>query len=106
MRFAATPIALAVSSLLMASASAQTQPAPAPADKKDEASEPQRIEIKGIRASLQQSLLQKGRDADYANQMAQRNLPLQAQESAFGIIPSTGSGSVTHSSGKSGNVGI
>jgi hypothetical protein len=54
----------------------------------------------------QQSLLQHGLDADYANQMAQRNLPLQAQESAFGIIPSTGSGSVTHSSGKSGNVGF
>jgi iron complex outermembrane recepter protein len=55
MRFAATPVALAVSSLLVAAA-AHAQQSPTP-------DEPQRIEVTGIRASMQQSLKQK-READ------------------------------------------
>jgi hypothetical protein len=45
-------------------------------------------------------------NADYQNQMNQRNLPLQTVESAFGIIPTTSNGgsTTTHSSGKSGGV--
>lgn len=47
-------------------------------------------------------------NAAYQNAMTARNLPLQTEESAFGIIPSTNSGSVTNSnsSGKSGQAGI
>lgn len=52
----------------------------------------------------ERQLLQQGWDTDYSNLMTQRNLPLQTEESAFGIIPSTGSGSVTHSSGKTGQI--
>jgi hypothetical protein len=56
--------------------------------------------------NAQQQNQQQQLDANYTNAMNQRNLPLQTLESAFGIIPSTGSGSVTHSSGKSANAGI
>lgn len=57
---------------------------------------------------MQQGLNQQQLDAAYQNKLSSQNLPLQQIESAFGIIPSTGSGgsSVTHSSGKSGNVGF
>ena len=56
----------------------------------------------------QQQYEQSQADAAYNNAMNARNLPLQTVESAFGILPSTGSGSSTtsHSSGKSGQVGI
>jgi hypothetical protein len=60
----------------------------------------------GTVGQQQQDQAQKLLDTGYTNQMNARNLPLQTLESAFGIIPSTGSGSVTHSSGKSGNAGI
>jgi hypothetical protein len=55
----------------------------------------------------QQQAQQQAQDtAAYNNAMTRWALPLQTQESAFGIIPSTSNGSSTHSSGKSGNVGI
>ena len=56
----------------------------------------------------QQAQTQQGLNTSYQNQMSSQLLPLQTVESAFGIIPNTGSGSstTTNSSGKSGQVGI
>lgn len=62
-------------------------------------------ELFGLGSQTQQQ--QQGQfQTQYQNQLSQENLPLQQLESAFGIIPSTGSGAVTHSNGKSGQVGI
>jgi hypothetical protein len=55
---------------------------------------------------LQQQQQQNALNATYNNQLYQRNAPLQTMESAFGILPTTGSGSVTHSNSKSGNAGV
>ena len=57
--------------------------------------------IGAAQQAQQQNLL----NAQYQNQMNQRNLPLQTLESAFGILPTTNSGSVTNSSGKSAGIG-
>ncbi len=51
---------------------------------------------------LNQQQVQKDYDNAAQNALQARNLPLQTLESAFGIVPNTGSGSVTHSTGKSG----
>ncbi len=63
--------------------------------------------VQGVGAS-DQAITQQQLDANYQNAMNQRNLPLQTLESAFGILPSTNSGSVSnsHSTGKSGTVGL
>ena len=56
----------------------------------------------GAVGQQQQQLAQQQLDAAYTNAMNQRNLPLQTEESAFGIIPSTASGGTTqnHSTSK------
>jgi hypothetical protein len=55
---------------------------------------------------VQQQQQQQQYDTAYQNLMNQRNLPIQTVESAFGIIPNTGSGSSTssNSTGKSGSI--
>lgn len=55
--------------------------------------------------ATQQAQQQAVLNAAYQNAQNTRNEPIQTIESAFGIIPSTGSGSVTNSSGKSGQIG-
>ena len=60
--------------------------------------------VTGVGAA-QQAQAQNLLNTQYNNQQNSRNEPLQTVESAFGILPKIDSGSVTNSSGKSGQIG-
>ena len=59
--------------------------------------------LQGVGAT-QQGQQQSALNAAYQNAQNTRNEPIQTIESAFGIIPSTNSGSTTNSSGKSAGI--